>query len=133
MEPMERRTQPESIGELLRELNDGTRDLVRKEIALARLEMRDEVAQAKRGAIWLGAGAGAGFIGMVLVALTMAYLFAEVMRPWLAALIPAVLMFMIAGALAYFGAKEMKRVNVKPEQTIDSLKKDTQWVKEQLS
>lgn len=133
MDPTERRTQPESIRDLLRELNDGTRDLVRKEIALARVEMRDEMVQAKRGALWLSGSAGAGFIGMVLVALTLAYLFAEVMRPWLAALIPAILMFAVAGALAYLGQKELKRVNLKPEQTIDSLKEDSKWAKERLS
>lgn len=89
---------------LLREAFEGTRDLVRLEVALAREEARIELARAKTSAALLGAAAGAAVaaITMFLVSIALA---SSMM--WLTALIIAFLLSCLVGALGYAGYKAL--------------------------
>jgi biopolymer transport protein ExbB/TolQ len=53
------------------------------------------------------------------------------MPNWLAALIVGVVVAIVAGILAMVGYQRIKQVNLKPEQTVDSVKEDVEWVKQQ--
>lgn len=58
-----------SMGTLVRSALDDVRDLFREEIALARAEVRQELAKAKRAGINFGGAAAAGsFAGLFILA-----------------------------------------------------------------
>ena len=121
----------ESVGSLVGRLTTHVSQLMQQELALAKAELRDEVKQAGKGA---GMLAGAGFAGWMLAlfaSLTLMYLLDMGMNITLAALIVTLLWAAVAAALFVMGRKQLKQVNPKPEQTVESLKEDKEWLKAQ--
>jgi len=123
-------TRDRPTGELMRELTDQTTTLVRKEIALAKVELAEKGKKAGIGAGMFGAaglfGAGA-FAAITACAILALDTFLE---GWLAALIVAVVYVAIAGALALRGKKQVKQATPPvPERAVDSTKEDLEWVK----
>lgn len=122
-----------SVGDLIGEVTKDLSTLMRQELELAKSEVKHEATKAGKGA---GMLAGAGVAGhLVLVFLTLTAIFALdnfMGRGW-AALIVTVVWAIIAAILASAGRKQLKQVNPKPEQTVQSLKEDAQWVKAQKS
>jgi lipopolysaccharide export LptBFGC system permease protein LptF len=116
--------------ELLRELADQTTTLVRKEIALAKVEVSAKGKQAATGAGMFG---GAGLFGVFAFgALTACVILAlaTVVAPWLAALIVAAVYAAVAGVLALRGRTRVQRATPPvPEQAVESTKEDLEWVK----
>ncbi len=78
------------MGELIQEASQQTALLVRQELALAQLEMKEKGKRAGMGAgLFGGAGAVAFYGGGVLIAAIVLVL-ATALEPWIAALIVAV-------------------------------------------
>ena len=120
------------IGELIKQLSQDTSTLIRQEMALARAEMTQKGRQAGKGAGLLGAGGVVGLLAAGALTAFFILLLAEVMEPWLAALIVAVVYGVIAGVLALTGKKEVQEAGPPvPEQTVETVKEDVQWAKTQ--
>jgi putative superfamily III holin-X len=123
----------ESVGSLVSQLTSDFSTLVRQEVALAKAELTEEAKKAGKGA---GMLAGAGFAGwMIGVFASVALMLAlgSFMALGWAALIVTVLWAIVAAVLFSMGRKQLKQVNPKPEQTVQSLKEDKEWVKAQKS
>jgi MFS family permease len=118
------------IGELVQEASQQTALLVRQELALAQLEMKEKGKRAGIGAgLFGGAGAVAFYGGGVLIA-AIVLLLATALEPWIAALIVAAVLFAVAGILALTGKKQVDQAGpAAPEQTIASAKRDIDEVK----
>jgi uncharacterized membrane protein YqjE len=116
--------------ELLKQLSDQTTTLVRQEIELAKLELREKGKTAGIGAGMFG---GAGVFGLYAVgALTATIILAlaTFMPAWVAALIVTVVYGAIAGVLALRGKSQVKEATPPlPEQAVDTTKEDVRWVK----
>jgi uncharacterized membrane protein YqjE len=116
--------------DLLKELSDQTTTLIRKEIALAKVELG---AKGKKAATGAGMFGGAGLFGVFAFgALTTCVILAlaTLMSAWLAALIVAVVYGAIAAVLGLRGKKQVKQATPPvPEQAVDSTKEDLEWVK----
>jgi Putative Actinobacterial Holin-X, holin superfamily III len=122
--------QRESFGELLGELANNSAALVRDEIALAKQEMREKVGVLRSGAVTIAIG---GLIGLVaLLTLTAAAVagLAHVMDTALAALLVGVVLALVGGSIAFMGIGRLKRTNLKPQQTIETLEEDKEWLKQ---
>lgn len=122
-----------SLGELFRRLTTDTSELVRQEVSLAKAEMRQvgaTLAQdgAKIGAALVLALAG----GLALTAFLVIALGALFDNYWLSALLVGVVFLGIGGLLAKNAVDDVKRRGLKPEQTIDSLREDAQWAKQEV-
>jgi hypothetical protein len=131
---MERQTgtrDDRSTSELLRELSQQTGDLVRKEMELAKAELREKgKAAGLAGGMFGGAGLVALYaVGALTAAATLAL--AIVMDAWLAALIVGVGYLAVAGVLALTGRKKVEQATPPvPEQAIESSKEDVEWTKQ---
>ena len=86
--------------------------LVRQELQLARLEMQEKGKRAGMGAFG-GAGVMALYGGAALLA-AIVLLIATSLEPWIAALIVAAALFLIAGVLALSGKKQVEQVTPPP-------------------
>jgi uncharacterized membrane protein YqjE len=119
-----------STGELMRELTDQTTALVRKEIALAKVELAEKGKKAGMGAGMFGAAGlfGVGAFGAITTCAILAL--NTFLTGWLAALIVAVVYAAIAGALAMRGKKQVNQATPPvPQRAVDSTKEDLEWVK----
>jgi uncharacterized membrane protein YqjE len=119
------------ISDLIKQLSEQTSTLVRKEMELARAEMRQKGKAAGLGAGMFG-GAGL-FAVLALGALTACFILAlaEAMDGWLAALIVTAAYGAIAGVLALIGKSKVQEATPPvPEQTKDSVREDLERTKE---
>lgn len=125
-------TRDEPAGQLLRELSQQTSTLVRQEVALAKAELTQKGKLAGKGAGMLG---GAAVMGLGLLGAFTTFLIAVIalaVPVWVAAAAVTVLYALLAGVLALAGRSELRRATPpKPEQTIDTVKEDVQWAKNQ--
>jgi uncharacterized membrane protein YqjE len=108
-------------------------DLVRGEIKLARHEVMEEVRAAGMGAGMLVGAAIFGLVALIFLGLTATHGLTRLVPDWAAAGIVTVLFLVVAGVLFSIGKRRLQAVNLVPQQTIKSLKEDTEWVKEQLT
>jgi hypothetical protein len=126
-------TDDRSLKDLLADLTESITTLFRKEIQLARAETSEKVTQV---AVAIGAIAGGAVLALaalivLLQALVIAITEAGVPAGW-ASLIVGVVVAIIAYVLIHKGTNDLKGSNLAPSRTMDSLKRDTQVVKEQV-
>jgi len=106
--------------------------LFRKEVELAKVELREEAKRAGRGA-GMFAGAGlAGWMAILFVSFALAWLLDQAMNTALAFLIVGVIWAIAALILMSKGKKDIKKVEPLP-QTVATLKEDVTWAKQQKS
>lgn len=118
-----------SLGELVSRLTGDMGTLTRQELALAKSELREEAKQAGKSAGMLGGAAFAGWMLALFVSLTVMWALGQAMHLVWAALIVAAVWAVVAAVLAASGRKALRDVNLKPEQTVETLKEDAQWLK----
>jgi uncharacterized membrane protein YqjE len=120
----------ESFGELLGQVATNSAALVRDEIALAKQEMSEKVAELRSGVVLIGIGAVVALVGtLALIAAAIIGLGYWIGPGWSALIIGGLLT--VAGAIAAMaGIGRLKRTNLKPEQTIETLEEDKEWLKE---
>lgn len=122
--------QRESFGELLTQLANNSAALVRDEIDLAKQEMREKVSSFKSGVVTIALGAAVAYFGLLaLVAAAIIGLAYFVGAGW-SALIIGALLAIVGGITAMSGIGQLKRTSLKPEQTIETLEEDKEWLKE---
>jgi uncharacterized membrane protein YqjE len=123
----------ESISELISGLIRDIQDLVRGEIRLAKTELKEDATTAGKGIGYLVAGGLIGVIALTFVALTAAALLDKWMQTWIAVGIVALALALIATILAMSGKGKLSASELRPEQTIESLKEDREWAKQQIN
>jgi len=119
----------ESVGAIVSQLTTDLGELTRQELALAKAELQTEAKKAGKGAGMLGGAAFAGWMVALFISLTVMWALDEAMDLIWAALIVAVVWAVVAAVLATTGRKELREVDPKPDQTVESLKEDAKWLK----
>lgn len=127
--------QQESIGDLIRGILNDLRSLIREEIALARIEISDQANRAKAAAVSFGIAAAALLFGgtflLVAIALGIAYLFNW--PSWAGFMTVAVLLCVTGVFMLSSGKKQLATVHPVPEETVSTLKENSEWIAKRLS
>ena len=121
-----------SLGELFSSLTTDLSQLVRSEMELARVEIREEASKAGRAAGMLAGGALAGYLALILLSFAAAWGLAEVVDAGWAFLIVGLVVAAIAAVLAMSGRNKLRDVRPVPDQTVDTLKEDARWARAQV-
>ncbi|MFD5932473.1 phage holin family protein [Streptomyces sp. NPDC060333] len=122
-----------SIGDLIGEIGQDVSQLVRTEIELAKAEIKQESAKAGKAVGMLGGAGYAGHVVLLFGTLTVLLALANVMNPAWAALIVTALWAAVGAVLYMTGRERLRAVNLKPEQTVETLKEDAQWARHPTS
>jgi len=122
-----------SLGQIVSDVSNDLTTLIKQEMDLAKVEMKQEVAKAGKGAGLLGGAGLAGYLVLLFLTFALMFLLDNWMPIELAALITAVVWGVIAGVLALTGKKALKESNPQLPQTQQSLKEDAQWARAQKS
>lgn len=118
-----------STTEVLKDIVEHSQELIRSEIRLARVEIREEIAKATKAGSMMGAGGvialyGLGFfIGFIVAVIAIA------IPMWASLLAVSGFLLIVGLAMISAGRKKMKSVNPTPDQTIQSVKEDAQWLR----
>jgi uncharacterized membrane protein YqjE len=131
--PENHRAQEPTVAELVNNLSQQTSQLVREELRLAQVELKEKGRHAGVG-VGLFSGAGLlAFFGAATLVATAVLALSVVLPGWAAALIVALLLFAAAGVAALVGKKEVGQATPpKPERTMDNLPRDVQAVKQPM-
>ena len=124
-------TSGRSISSVLRDIVQNVQEIVRSELRLAKTELGEKVTKAKAAIITLVIGATCAFFAAFYALLAAVYALMLVVPNWAAALIVAVVMGMAAGIFAASGRKRLSEVRPVPEQTVETMKENIQWAKQQ--
>jgi uncharacterized membrane protein YqjE len=122
----------QSMGELVSKLTADIGDLVSTQIELAKVEIKEEVTRAGKGAGLLGGGAFAAYMGVLLVSLAAAWGLSEVVPEGVAFLIVGLVWIAAAVVLARKGRTNLQAVSAVPQRSIEEVKKDVEFAKDQL-
>jgi hypothetical protein len=120
-----------SIASLLKDIVGNFQQIIRAEVRLAKVEISGELTKARQAMVLLALGALFGVMALALLLLGAVYLLAQVVQPWVAALLVALGAGAIGGALAAVGARQLKSVSLPPARTVTSVQENIQWAKAQ--
>jgi uncharacterized membrane protein YqjE len=125
-----------SFAELLRDLAHGSGDLLRGELRLARTELAEIAATSARATISVALGAVLMLLGALALAVGVVLLIGDQWLPrdryWLAALAAVVVTSVLAAVFARRGLAQLSPSRLAPDETLETLKEDKEWLKQQL-
>jgi hypothetical protein len=130
-EPRVRSGRP--VAALLSDLAGETSTLVRQEIALLKAELSGKLTRMGVGAAALAAGAVIAFSGWLALLAAAILGLSHVLAPWLSALIIGVVVIALGAGLALFGKSRLKADALVPHRTLNSLREDEAWLRDQGS
>lgn len=127
------RTSDPSIAQLLGGIVEDAQLLVRREVDLAKQEVTNELNKVKQGATSLGIGVGLAAVGGIMLTLMIVYVLHEVagLSLWISYLIVGVVLGGVGAVLLMTGINRMKQVDPVPHETIETVKEDVAWIREQ--
>jgi uncharacterized membrane protein YqjE len=118
-----------SITRVLTDILGDLQQIVRAEVRLAKVELREELGKAKRGATLMLAGALVAMLALGLVLLSAVYGLATVWPPWAAALAVAAGAGAVGLGLVVSGRKQISAVELPPQKTAETVRENLQWAK----
>ncbi len=123
-----------SLPEIVKDLSADLGQLIHSEIALAKSEIQENVARLGTGAGLLGGAGVAGLFALEFVLLAIMFgLVAAGLNTWLAALVVAVALGVIAALMAMRGKSKVANASVVPSATIENVKRDVAAIKNDVT
>lgn len=122
-----------SLGTLFSDLAQQLGELLRQEVNLAKSEMTQKATQASKQIGYIAIGGAVAYIGLMAIIAALIIGLGHAIPMWLSALLIGVLVAAGGYAGIQRGITELKKTNVAPQQTIDTLKEDASWIREQAS
>jgi hypothetical protein len=120
-----------SSAEVVQDLLENVQEILRSEVRLAKAEITQEAKKAGQSAAISAGGAVLAIFALGLLLWTAVYALSLTLPLWAATMIIGVLVGIAAGALLAAGRARMKQVHAKPETTLQSVKENVQWLKNQ--
>jgi uncharacterized membrane protein YqjE len=134
MEPDERTNlSDKSLGELVKALAEDLSTLVRSEVALAKMEVRQTAANIGVVGGLFAAALFCALFALAFLLVTVVLALAEVMAPWLSALIVALVLIAVAVVLALVGKSKITKVQLVPTRTVESVRENVESIKSDLA
>jgi uncharacterized membrane protein YqjE len=120
----------ESWRELIGDLANQSVGLVRDEVALARRELEQKLKTVQSAAAVVAIGAFLALIAALSICAAVIIALAEYVGPWQSALIVGLILGMAAGVAISFGISRFRHTSLRPEQTIETIEENKEWLKE---
>jgi len=123
-------TEDKSLGELVATATRDLSLLVHQEIALAKAEIKQDVAAAGKGAGLFGGAGFAGFFALIFLSISLAYGISALGVPLGLGFLAVGALYLIGAAiLALSGKKKMSQLSPPAERTKQTVKDDVEMLK----
>ena len=143
MEQLQKAKEERSLGDLFSELSKETSTLMRQEVNLAQVEITQKatIVGKQVGSLVVGGAVGYAALLIILIALVIGlsqlissiFGWTIITSTWVSAAIIGLVVAGIAFSLITSALATLKKTDLTPQQTIESLKEDAQWIKNQVS
>jgi hypothetical protein len=122
-----------SVGELLKDITREFNTLIREEVALAKAEIQQTIRTAVKDVVFVAAGGLVAFVGFLVLIAAAVLALANVIAPWLSALIIGGVITLIGVILLMRGLSEMSSLSPVPKRSVRNVQSDADTVREKLS
>lgn len=123
-----------SLGDLFSELASETGTLVKQEVALAQTELTLKAAKVGKNVGYLVVGGAVAYAALLaFVAALIIALGNLLANYWLAAFIVGIIIAVAAVVMIMSALNALKTTGITPTQTVETIKEDAQWLKDQVS
>ena len=119
------------LGELFAELSREMATLVRQEVSLAKTEVSQKASQIGKDIGVLAVGGAVAYAGFLALLAALTLVLVLFLPGWLAALVVGLVVAGVGYFLVQKGLTDLKRTDLAPRQTVETLKEDAQWAKDQ--
>lgn len=120
------------LGDLFSDLASEMSELVRKEVALAKLEVSEKTKSVGRNVTYLLVGGAVAYSAMLAIIAAIVMLLDKVMPNWGAALLVGIVVAAIGWLLVGKALAALQATDVTPQQTVETLKEDAAWIRQQI-
>lgn len=118
-----------TLGQLVAHATQDLSQLLRQEVALAKVELKKEAVSAGKGAGMLGGAGFTGLFALIFLSIASAYGISDLGIPLGAGfLVVGLLYLVVAAVLGLLGKKNLSKVGP-PKMTIETVKDDVAWAK----
>jgi MFS family permease len=122
-----------SLGDLFSELAAETGTLVRQEVSLAQAELTDKATRVGKNVGYLAIGGAVGYAAALAIIAGVIIGLSRFIPAWSAALLVGAAVGVAAYVMISSALASLKAANLKPEETVESIKEDAKWLKDQVS
>lgn len=120
------------LGDLLGDLATSMSNLVRQEIALAKVEITQKATYVGRNVGYLVIGGVVAYAALLAIIAAIIMLLAKVMPHWGSALIVGAVVGAIGWMLIGKAMVALQQTDLTPRETVETLKEDATWMKQQI-
>jgi hypothetical protein len=126
-----RRELESTVTPLLRGILDDTQKLFRQELALAKVEVREDALRARDAVVGLSLGALSGALSFIFTCFSVVYLlitYSPDLPLWGAFAIMAAVLAVVSWFFTIRGARKARQIRGYPQETMGSLHEGFQWM-----
>jgi Putative Actinobacterial Holin-X, holin superfamily III len=127
------RVDDRSVGQLLGDVTRELQALLRKEFELAKAETKEELQRAAAAGKGFGIAALMGYLALVMLSFAAAWALTAIMPTGWAFFAVGVVFGIVAAVMALRGRQQLKQFHPVPDETVETLKEDVQWLKSRKS
>ena len=120
------------LGDLLGDLATNMSNLVRQEVALAKVEITQKAKHVGRNVGYLVIGGAVAYAALLTIIAAIIMLLAKVMPHWGSALIVGAVVGAIGWMLIGKAMVALQQADLTPRETVETLKEDATWMKQQI-
>jgi len=122
----------DSTMSLVRGIVDDAQNLMKQQLALFQAEIKEDLRKTKEAVVSMAAGVALAAVGGILLCVMLVHLlhwaFPETLPLWSCYLIVGGALAALGGGLAYAGARRMSSFNPLPDESVQALKENIQWI-----
>jgi len=120
------------LGDLFGDLASEMANLVRQEVSLAKVEMTQNAKRLGKNVGYLVVGGAVGYAALLAVIAAIIMLLGRYMPNWGAALLVGIVIAGISWLLIGKALNALQGSEITPRETVETLKEDAAWVKQQI-
>ena len=120
------------LGDLLGDIATSMSNLVRQEVALAKVEITQKATYVGRNVGYLVIGGAVAYAALLAIIAAIIMLLAKVMPQWGSALIVGAVVGAIGWMLIGKAMAALQQTDLTPRETVETLKEDATWMKQQI-
>ncbi len=123
-----------SLGDLFSELASETSTLVKQEVALAQTELTQKATKVGKNVGYLVVGGAVAYAALLAFVAGLIIVLGNLLdNHWLAAFIVGIVIAVAAVVMIMSALSALKATGLTPTQTVETIKEDAQWLKDQVS
>ncbi|MGB3541727.1 phage holin family protein [Rubrivirga sp.] len=123
-----------TLGDLLSQLSTETTALVKQEVRLAKVEARQEIAEAGKGVGAAVAGGAVAYTGLIALVIGLGWALGQLFDDdliWLGIVLVGALVAAVGAVMLKKGLDQLKALSPPLDTTTQTLKEDKQWIKQE--